>query len=93
MSTLLLSISAILILILVVVITLMVVAYRDYQLCESYPSPWCWDDWQCADGSKPADKLKAIYAGCAPQADGPPSTCPCQWNWYTPDSGVNFCTT
>ena len=93
MSTGLLVFAAILIFLLVVTATTTAIYYRQYEFCRIYPSPWCWDDWKCMDGSSPADGLKNINQNCVPDSSGaPPATCGCGWDWYEPTgSSPNMC--
>jgi len=94
MTPVLLIITAIMIIVLVIISTFFVSYYRRSELCRVYPSPWCWEDWTCRDGSKPADRIKQIYANCQPLpgTTQPNPACSCDWNWYHPTSGgPNHC--
>jgi hypothetical protein len=67
---------------LLVSITFYLYYYSQNFDCQADPNPWCWNDWTCADGSKPAQALYGCIPGqtrnenyCTPCVNGGPDGC------------------
>lgn len=91
MTTGLLVLAAVLIFLFVVFASLTAIYYHQFEFCRTYPSPWCWDDWKCMDGSNANAGWKNLNTVCDPKNPSP--QCPCEWDWYSPyNGGANMCT-
>ena len=101
-----LTISVVLLIVYIVVVaTAFADFYHKSELCFANPSPWCWTDWECPDGTKPVEDLNSTIDNCSSdkfqgtvsKGKAPPNCgCPWQSTVYDPSNwkgGMNMCLT
>ena len=77
----------ILVVVFLIVLSIALYFYNTRYQCANYPSPWCYEDWECKDVAEsdprrfPAKYSQSIAKGCALGDNGPVDpSCTNAWN-------------